>query len=126
MEKGNPRTIQFIDPNGTNLVSVVVESAMLRRETSAKKSPRIVEIHSVSARKGSSELTIRLAQLISDIFGQSLEVVEELVTSNEKGGGRVIIWFEDSSGGRTIWTFYDSHAIGEIGPRIRVLGVNSE
>jgi U3 small nucleolar ribonucleoprotein protein IMP4 len=126
MEKGNPRTIQFIDSSGTNLATVTVESAMLRRETSANKGPHMVEMHSISVRKGSSARTLQLAQLISEIFGRPLEIVEELATSTEEGGARVIIWFEDSSGDKTIWTFYDSHEIREIGPRIRVLSVNSE
>ncbi|UCE11382.1 MAG: hypothetical protein JSW61_05465 [Candidatus Thorarchaeota archaeon] len=126
MEKGNPRIIQLIDANGSNLVTVLVESAMLRRETSGKKSPRIFKANSVAVRTGSSEQTLSLAQVIAEILGLSLDVVEKPALSHEPGLREGIMWFEDLPAGKILWTFYNSHEKSEVGPRIRIATLNNE
>jgi len=121
--KGNPGTIQFISSTGSELLTVKLESAALRREVSSLKGLRIHSVYAVTIPKKISKQGRNLAGFIAALFNLETTESDAPVMASSQGSNKVEIRIEDVGGGKILWTHH--HAINgeEIGPRIRVLGL---
>jgi rRNA maturation protein Rpf1 len=122
MWKGNPSLLVFINSEGLEVVTIKIESAKLRREVNPTKTTRINGTICVAIKSGSSQKTRNLGEILASFL--SIELLEtdnpEEVQTLE---GWSIIWLEDLSSGKILWTHYHSTNNIEIGPRIRVKSV---
>ena len=116
--KGNPNNIEILSSEGKTIATILMESAMLRREVAKSYNPRINSIFAVNVKQDSTTQTKELARLIGSLF--KIEVIESIDMIQAAKKSSVIIWFQDLGKGKTLWTHY--HALNgiEIGPRIRV------
>ncbi|UCH04652.1 MAG: hypothetical protein JSW05_00375 [Candidatus Thorarchaeota archaeon] len=121
--KGNPGTIQFISSTGSELLTVKLESAALRREVSSLKGLRIHSVYAVTVPKSISRQGRNLADFIAALFNFEATESDTPVMAESDGSNNVEIRIEDLGGGKILWTHL--HAVNgeEMGPRIRVLGV---
>ena len=118
MWKGNPSILSFTSPTEEELASIKVEMAMLRREVSTSKK-RINGVAGVFVESNSSDKTRSLGDLLA--FFLDLELVEvPLLDTTTQEPGQSVIWLQDTTSGKILWTHYHSTDGSEIGPRIRV------
>ncbi|MFX1481996.1 MAG: hypothetical protein ACFFCP_02285 [Promethearchaeota archaeon] len=121
MWKGNPSTLSFSSSSGDELASINVEMAMLRREVNPAKH-RINGISGVFVEKGSSIKTQAVGQMLASLLDLDLsEASSPDVTSQDPG--KCMIWLQDTSSGKVIWTHYHTTDGSEIGPRIKVASI---
>jgi hypothetical protein len=118
MYKGNPNNLEILSSEGRIIATILMESAMLRREVSQSHNPRINNIHAVIVKQGSTTQTKELAKLIGLIL--NTEVVESKEVQQAAAKSSVVIWIQDLAQGKTLWTHYQASSGVEIGPRIRV------
>lgn len=122
MWKGNPSLLIFTTSTGDEAATIKMESAKLKREVNPIKNTRIVGTAGVFLKSDSSDKAKELGEVLStflnvDLFeADSIETVE--VEKNYS-----LIWLEDLSSGKILWTHYLSRDGIEIGPRIRVTSV---
>ena len=117
--KGNPGELAILLPSGVELLRVRIDSALLRRETCPKYKMKIEGIESICVKVGSSAKTREFAMelgKILDVLVQECENPED-ISSNTS---RVLIWFEDTSEGKILWTHYTTYTGIELGPRIKI------
>lgn len=118
MWKGNPSILSFTSLTEEELASIKVEMAMLRREVSATKK-RINRVAGVFVESNSSDKTRSLGELLA--FFLDIELVEvPLLDTTTQEPGQSLIWLEDATSGKILWTHYHTTDGAEIGPRIRV------
>ena len=122
MQKGNPNTLRIIQPDGTELLTLIIESAKLRREVSSNRNLRINGIHSISIKSGCSKKTQRVADVIASLLDMTLIVSEKPEVHKEKTKG-VLFWFQDLPSDKVLWTHFHSEDESEIGPRIRITSI---
>ena len=122
MYKGNPNNLEILSTEGKTIATILMESAMLRREVSQTHNPRINNIHAVCVRPDSTTQTKELAQLIGSLLKKDVIESEEVIQDAAKSSA--IIWFQDLDRGKTLWTHYHAFNGIEIGPRIRVSSIS--
>ncbi len=118
MWKGNPSILSFVSSTGTELASIKIEMAMLRREVNKTK-PRISTVIGVFVESNSSDKTRSLGELLSSFLDLELIDLSQLDKTKQEPG-QSIIWLQDVPSGKILWTHYHTKDRVEIGPRIRV------
>ncbi len=120
--KGNPGELTIFSPNGEELFKIKIESALLRRETNPAMKRKIEGIESICVKTGSSKKTEALARDLGQLLDISVQECQNppVILSNTN---YAIIWFEDASEGKILWTHYTTHNGLELGPRIKVSSV---
>ena len=123
MYRGNPGTMQLLSADGTEIIHVKMESALLKREIQQKQGTRIKSIRTIYVQKDCSAETLLLASMIADIVGHS-PIFIPLVTDFEAGSdNESYMWLQDLPDGKTLWTHYNSATRTEIGPRVRAFNI---
>ncbi|MGY5876061.1 MAG: Brix domain-containing protein [Candidatus Thorarchaeota archaeon] len=123
MRKGNPSNLNMIGPSGDIILTVEMESAALRREVLKNEGPRIVRIDTIASKTGSSEFTLLLSRTVASLLGLESQELEKQPDPSPKGKNAVVLWFENISSEKVLWTHYHANDGVEIGPRIRVVDV---
>jgi rRNA maturation protein Rpf1 len=118
MWKGNPSILSFTSSTEEELASIKMEMAMLRREVSAAKN-RINGIAGVFVESNSSDKTRALGEMLASLLDIELVEVSQLDTTLQEPS-QSLIWLQDISSGKILWTHYHTTDGTEIGPRIRV------
>lgn len=122
MWKGNPGILSFTSSTEEELVTIKIESAKLRREVNPTKKKRVVGTAGVFIKSGSTaktrELGIILASFLNLEVYEATNLESPLIEDNQS-----IIWLEDQSSGKILWTHYHSTNGVEIGPRIRITSI---
>ena len=118
MWKGNPSILNFTSSEEEELASIKVEMAMLRREVNTSKK-RINGVAGVFMESQSSDKTRVLGEIFSEMLDLELKEVSH-IDSTELDPGQSLIWLQDASSGKILWTHYHTTDGAEIGPRIRV------
>ncbi|MFX0045713.1 MAG: hypothetical protein ACFE8Z_07685 [Candidatus Hermodarchaeota archaeon] len=121
--KGNPGTIQFISRTGSELLTVKVESAALRREVSSRKGLRVQSVHAVTIPKKITKQGRYLADFIAALVDLEVAESDMPVITESEGTNKVEIRIEDLGSGKILWTHFHALDGEEIGPRIRVIGL---
>ncbi len=121
--KGNPGTIRFISPTGSELLTVKLESAALRREVSSLRGLRILSVRTVTVPKNISKQGRNLADFIAALFDLDATESDSPVIAEADGSNKVEIRIEDLRGEKILWTHFHAVDGEEIGPRIRVIGL---
>ena len=123
MYRGNPGTLQFLSPEGTEVIHIKMESALLRREIQPKKETRIKSIKKIYIQNDSSEETVLVASMIADIVGLSPVSIPSIADFEPGSANASYMWFQDFSDEKTLWTHYNSVTMTEIGPRVRAFHI---
>ncbi len=119
--KGNPRTIRFISPTADDELELKIESAVLRREVSDNKGPRIHSTFGVTVEENCSSNAHELASILASTLSVDMINEPHPIALGKAGSGMVEIRVTDLRGGKLLWTFYHTHDGSEIGPRIRIV-----
>lgn len=123
MYRGNPGTMQLLSPDGTEIIQVKMESALLRREVQPNKETRIKSIRKIYVQKECSEETMLFTSMIADIVGLSPISIPSVTDFETGSDNESYMWFQDFSDGKTLWTHYNSVTMTEIGPRVRAFNI---
>ncbi|MHA2157627.1 MAG: hypothetical protein ACXABN_05840 [Candidatus Thorarchaeota archaeon] len=118
MWKGNPSILSFTSSTEEELASIKIEMAMLRREVNASKK-RINGVSGVFVEAQSSDKTHVLGEILSEMLDLDLMEVSHIDTT-DLDPGQSMIWLQDTTSGKILWTHYHTTDGVEIGPRIRV------
>jgi len=118
MWHGNPGDLSLIDPDGSELAVIRVESALLRREIVASPRTRVTSVSPIAVKSDSPDRVQELALILSDLL--ECEVEEHTAPPRDGPRGECTPWLEPAPSGRVIWTHYHAYDGTEIGPRIRV------
>jgi rRNA maturation protein Rpf1 len=124
MWKGNPSILSFTSPTGEELASIKIEMAMLRREVNTTKK-RTNAVSGVFVEPQSSEKTRALGELLSTLLDLDLREASH-VDPAILDPGKTVIWLQDTTSGKILWTHYHTTDGTEIGPRIRVTSVRRD
>lgn len=120
--KGNPGELTILSPNGEEILKLRLESALLRREIDPTNTGRVGSIEGIGIKIGSSESVRDIAR----IFGELLSLnIDELSNPSERQTekNKTLLWFEDATSEKILWTHYNTKDLSELGPRIRVSSV---
>ncbi|MHA1882818.1 MAG: hypothetical protein ACTSUO_07200, partial [Candidatus Thorarchaeota archaeon] len=109
MYRGNPGTMQLLSPDGTEVIHIKMESALLKREIQPINETRIKSIRKIYVQTGSSEETMLIASMIADIVGLSPVPITSIADFDAGIANASYMWFQDYSDGKTLWTHYNSH-----------------
>lgn len=120
--KGNPGELTFLSTSGEMFFRIRIDSALLRREINPSFKQRLNGAHNISVKSGSSIKTINFAQEFASIFELPLQVYPSPKSISSETN-RIVLWFEDTVDGKTLWTHYTSSDAIEIGPRIRISNI---
>ena len=123
MYRGNPGTLQLLSPDGTDLIYVKMESALLKREVQPKKETRINSIRRIYVQKDCSEDTVLFASMIADLVDISPISIPSVADFETGSANESYMWFQDFSDGKILWTHYNSATKTEIGPRVRAFNI---
>lgn len=119
MWRGNPSLLVFMNQIGEEMCTVKMESAKLRREVNPSIRVRITGIAGVFVKTGSSEKTRDLGELLGSLLNlETIELADPRDAPVDENWS--MVWLEDLSSGKILWTHYHSRDKVEIGPRIRV------
>jgi rRNA maturation protein Rpf1 len=121
MWKGNPSILSFTSSSAEELASIKIEMAMLRREVSTKKL-RTNAVLGVFVESQSSDKTHALGELLSTLLNLELREVSH-IDSTTLVSGQTMIWLQDDTSGKILWTHYHTTDGTEMGPRIRVTSI---
>ncbi|MFW9810971.1 MAG: hypothetical protein ACFFF9_00790 [Candidatus Thorarchaeota archaeon] len=121
MWKGNPSILSFTSSSKEELASIKIEMAMLRREVNTEKL-RTNAVYGVFVESESSYKTHALGRLLSTLMNLDLKEVSHIETTN-MDPGQTLIWLQDDTPGKILWTHYHTTDGIEIGPRIRVTSI---
>ena len=120
--RGNPGELTVLSPQGDEILKLRLESALLRREIDSSNKGRVGTIEGVGVKSGSSERVWNLARDFATLLSLNiLEYSDPSESHTEKN--RALLWFEDASSEKILWTQYNTKDLSEIGPRIRVSSV---
>lgn len=120
MFKGNPRSVKFLLPTGSIAATLILESAVLRREIMPTKAPRINGILGISVEGSSSERTRAVANLFSELLDVPVSERPSPRSIGAEGVGHIELWFSDLPHGKVLWTYFHTSDGNEIGPRMRI------
>jgi rRNA maturation protein Rpf1 len=117
--RGNPGEITILSSTGHEIFKLRLEMALLRREIDPANKGRVGTIEGVAIKIGSSSIVYDLARSLAELLSLN---IEELSGPKERQTekNRALLWFEDDSSGKILWTFYNTKDLSEIGPRIRI------
>ena len=121
MWKGNPSIVSFTSSSEEELASIKIEMAMLRREVNTVKL-RTNAVSGVFVESKSSDKTHVLARLLSTLMNLELKDVSHIDLTN-LDPGQTLIWLQDDTSGKILWTHYHTTDGIELGPRIRVTSI---
>ena len=121
--RGNPQQIQFVFPAGHSALSILIESAVLRREILPSGGPRINGVFGITVNPSPTDNAQDVAGMVAELLELPLLVSQKVDPVGEGGLNRAIIRFQDVVGGKLIWTHYHAYDGTEIGPRIRIFSV---
>lgn len=118
MWKGNPSNLSFTSASKEELASIRVEMAMLRREVNKTKI-KINGVVGILIESNSSDRTRFLGDMLASFLDLDVTEGSQLdITTQEPG--QSLIWLQDASSGKILWTHYHTTDGAEIGPRIKV------
>jgi len=121
--RGNPKQIQFVFPAGHSALSILIESAVLRREVLRSGGPRISGLHGITVNSSPTDNARDVAGMVADLLEMPLHEFQKVDPVGEGGLNRAIIRFQDVAGDKLIWTHYHAYDGTEIGPRMRIFSV---
>jgi len=121
--RGNPQQIQFVVPTGHPLLSILIESVVLRREVLPSGGPRINGIYGITVNSSPTDKASDVAEMVAEVLEMPLHESEKVDLAGEAGLNRVIVRFQDVAGDKLIWTHYHAYDGTEIGPRMRIFSV---
>ena len=117
--KGNPGTIQVLDSQGVAQYELIVESALLRRETHTKSRIRIKELSAIFVSEGVGENTIALVEYLASLINTQVMIgSDESVLRTPESEIAMMHFYEADR--KIHWTTFHTHDLTEIGPRIRI------
>jgi rRNA maturation protein Rpf1 len=120
--RGNPGELTILSSEGKEILKLRLESALLRREIDASNKGRVGTIEGVGVKIGSSTRVWDLARFFAELLSLNIdELSNPAERRTEKN--RALLWFEDASSEKILWTFYNTKDLSEFGPRIRVSSI---
>ncbi|MFW9918132.1 MAG: hypothetical protein ACFFED_00885 [Candidatus Thorarchaeota archaeon] len=117
--KGNPGNLQVIESNGVIVYELVLESALLRRETRKEDRTRISYLSTVSVHQDSSTNTKEFGSYLAALLDVDFSEIKEISDMQSDLAGRTSIFLQDYDS-KVLWTVYHTLDLSEIGPRIRI------
>jgi len=120
--RGNPGELSIISLEGKEILKLRLESALLRREIDPSNKGRVGSIEGVAVKIGSSTRVWDLARTFAELLSLNVEELSDSVERRTEKN-RALLWFEDASDEKILWTFYNTKDLSELGPRIRVSSV---
>ncbi|MHA1422160.1 MAG: hypothetical protein ACTSW8_07780 [Candidatus Thorarchaeota archaeon] len=120
--RGNPGELSIISLEGKEILKLRLESALLRREIDPSNKGRVGSIEGVAVKIGSSTRVWDLARTFAELLSLNVEELSHSVERRTEKN-RALLWFEDASDEKILWTFYNTKDLSELGPRIRVSSV---
>jgi rRNA maturation protein Rpf1 len=121
--KGNPGSIQFIDPSGTTILSMKIESALLRREIDSGSTIRTSALRAIVVDPEHNESVKELAEVLSSLLGIEIAELDSDKQIGKHDKNQVEIRLLSHGQSRLTWTFHKTTSSTEIGPRIRARSV---
>lgn len=121
--KGNPGSIQFISSPGEALLTLKLESAMLRREINTHRPLRVDLIRAIVIEPEHNDSVNLLADTLSTLL--ELEVIEsiDIEPLGKKAKNQVVIRLLSHGRSKVTWTFLEMANGVEVGPRVKVHSV---
>lgn len=123
MQKGNPKSIQILSPDGITMLDIQMESAALKREVSKKKGIRFNSICCVCFERGSGEDIRYLADTFASVLDVETLELDEPGPIGPNHSNEAILWFQKMASGKILWTHYHAFDGTETGPRIRIYAI---
>jgi rRNA maturation protein Rpf1 len=120
--KGNPGTLQILDPHGTSLFDIRIKSALLRRETPQNGRNRINKLSLVAAEEGTDANVKEFAQFIADLVGAKFKTFSKELEAPQGRENESVMIFEQEK--HTVnWTSHTADTLEELGPRIKISSI---
>jgi len=117
--KGNPGEVTILSSTGRELFKLRLEMALLRREIDSANKGRVGAIEGIGVKIGSSTIVWDLARSLAELMSLNIEELSE-PSERQSDKNHSLLWFENATSEKILWTHYNTKDLSEIGPRIRV------
>jgi rRNA maturation protein Rpf1 len=123
--RGNPRILQIVLPSGDISYELIIESGLLRREVDPKKRLHVKRLVAVGTLGSRDESVQRFSKMFADLLDiefRTLSSQDEVVCGSSLEA-IMVFW---SDGEKVMWSTFHTKDGQEIGPRVRLTGLQSD